>query len=190
MKTLLSYLVLISFVVLSCIGIDQKPDPDTIEVSNEVSNSAINEQPYVVVDSSVVRVESNRKQEQMYLYLNIKLQSNIDSLESVSLRISFADDLGKQWFSEEVQIKRPECNFSGWCDLTFAISYHRNLHVYQSKWGETADAFDIVIMNSKEFVKYHTKKYNGVPMNQNVTKKHGLERILIPDAKIEVLGFM
>lgn len=151
------------------------------------------EEPFVKVDSAVVRLSSNTRRQTLTMFTELYFSTNVDSLIYVDLEISYTDKYDKIWFKERAKLKDRDCNFSGWCSNDFSISYHSNFHTYESKHKEFPvgkSSFDLVMMNSKDFDWYYNKSiYKGQKVNLNVDSKSGYDRILIPNPKVKVINF-
>ena len=145
----------------------------------------------VEVESCVARVSSITRSEEMFLHLKLKLKTNVDTLTYVKLRVSMVDKYDKKWFDQVVMIKDVDCNFNELCELDNYISFYENSHEYfSSRFGKSYNSFDLVLMNAKDFEYFRADSlYKGEVVNYNHNAGSGYDRILIPDAKFEVIDF-
>lgn len=159
--------------------------------SNNENINNTNKSKIVEIESCVARVSSARRTETMALHLLVKFKTNVDTLTYVKLRVSMVDKYDKKWFDETVIIRDIDCDFSKLCSIDYSISYTENSHVlYSSKYGQDIETFNLILMNATEFEYFRKDSlYKGEVVNYLHNGGTGYDRILIPDAKFEVIDF-
>ena len=179
-KILIGFIAIGLLTFVGCVG-----ETGTIQDNNDSSIKNIK------IDSCVARVSSYLRMKKIFLHLSFKLKGDLDSLIYLKLKVSMVDKYDKKWFEEEVMIKDVDCNLNQVCDVSYQIPWESNNHSYYSSvFGNSFNAFDIVLMNADNF-KYlrEDSLYKGNVVNYVTNSSKGYDRILIPDAKFEIIGY-
>lgn len=179
-KILVGFIAIGLFTFIGC--------AEETDIRKEKKNEVLNK---IEVDSCVARVSSYLRMKKIFLHLSFKVKGDIDSLLYLKLKISMVDKYDKKWFDEEVMIKDIDCNLNQVCNVSYQIPWESNNHSYtSSQFGNSVNAFNLVLMNADNF-KYFRKDslYKGNVVNYITNGATGYDRILIPDAKFEIIGY-